>query len=78
MARIRRSTGNTTVSRILWKAAIYIRLSRDDGNDESYSVKNQRQRLLTYFESLSLEEEMKLVGSYAEAADIIRPTRKSL
>ena len=33
-----------------WKIALYIRLSRDDGNDESLSVSNQRKILLEYAE----------------------------
>jgi len=65
MARIRKSV-YTTNNRILWKTAFYIRLSRDDGNDESYSVKNQRQRLTSFFEALSIEEEMELVGAYVD------------
>jgi len=49
-----------------WKSAIYIRLSREDGNDESYSVTNQRQRLSTYFETLIGCESMELFDFYID------------
>ena len=37
-----KQTVSTAIKKIVWRVAIYIRLSKDDGNDESYSVKNQR------------------------------------
>lgn len=49
-----------------WRAAFYIRLSREDGNDESYSVKNQRQRLKEYLESLASNERIKLEDCYID------------
>jgi len=49
-----------------WNAAIYIRLSREDGSDESYSVTNQRQRLSSYFETLVGCESMELVDCYVD------------
>jgi hypothetical protein len=46
MSRHRNSTSNEqpeeTTQKLLWKIAIYIRLSKEDGNDESNSVVNQR------------------------------------
>lgn len=65
MARVRKAL-NVKSTLIFWRVAIYIRLSREDGNDESYSVKNQRQRLTTYLETLMLEEEMELVDTYVD------------
>lgn len=50
-----------------WNAAIYIRLSRDDGNDESYSVKNQRERLIDFFRDLELnEDDITLIDFYID------------
>ena len=51
---------------IVWLVAIYIRLSKEDGNDESYSVTNQRQRLMAYYESIMMEESMQLVDVYVD------------
>ena len=48
MARIRKavSSGVHSASRkIVWLIAAYIRLSREDGNDESLSVTNQKKSL---------------------------------
>ncbi|WP_169009375.1 recombinase family protein [Faecalispora jeddahensis] len=64
MARIRKNSAPK--DRVLWNAALYIRLSREDGNDESYSVKNQRQRLMEYLENRMLCEEMCLAGIYVD------------
>jgi len=66
MARVRKSLDKTKQILALWKAALYIRLSREDGNDESYSVKNQRQRLNEFLENLMLEEEIQLVDIYID------------
>ena len=51
---------------VKWLTAIYIRLSREDGNDESYSVTNQKQRLKAYYDSIALEENMELVEIYVD------------
>lgn len=64
MARVRKN--GAPKDRVLWNAALYIRLSREDGNDESYSVKNQRQRLMEYLENRMLREEMRLAGVYVD------------
>jgi len=66
MARIRKTQSIAQTRVVQWLAAIYIRLSREDGNDESYSVKNQRQRLTAAFEALALEEPMQLVAFYID------------
>lgn len=44
MARIKKNLES------LWRVAIYIRLSKEDGNDESLSVTNQKKILLEYLE----------------------------
>ncbi|MCL2494164.1 MAG: recombinase family protein [Oscillospiraceae bacterium] len=67
MARIRKAQNREEKARqIQWLTAIYIRLSREDGNDESFSVTNQRQRLAAYFESVREEESMQLAGFYID------------
>ena len=66
MARIRKALDKTKKVLKLWRVALYIRLSREDGNDESYSVKNQKQRLKEYLENIMLEEEMELVDIYVD------------
>jgi len=49
MARIRKSLQNT--KKMKWEVALYIRLSREDGNDESLSVANQRKILTDYLQN---------------------------
>jgi len=67
MARISKDAMEAKkAARIAWLVAIYIRLSREDGNDESYSVTNQKQRLRAYFDSIALEEAMELVDIYVD------------
>lgn len=67
MARIRKTQSQTLGAvQTQWQTAIYIRLSREDGNDESLSVTNQRARLLKNFETLALEEPMQLVDCYVD------------
>ena len=66
MARIRKSKDGAQARAVQWLAAIYIRLSRDDGSEESYSVKNQRQRLMAFFESIATEESMQLVEVFID------------
>lgn len=50
MARIRK-TETSKVTSITWYIALYIRLSREDGNDVSISVDNQLKELNTYLEN---------------------------
>ena len=66
MARVRPNIEDTQKNSDLWKVGLYIRLSREDGNDESYSVTSQRQRLIIYMENLMLEEDMQLVNIYID------------
>ena len=68
MARIRNSVGNAAqfVSRKrVWLIAAYIRLSREDGNDESLSVTNQKKIIGEYLETF-FEEEFTLVDYYID------------
>ena len=66
MARVRKFID--TARKILpsWNAALYIRLSREDGNDESCSVKNQRHRLTEFLERLMLKEDAQLADYYID------------
>ena len=66
MTRIRKDHETAKTRAPQWRTAIYIRLSREDGNDESYSVTNQKQRLRAYFDSIALEESMVLVEIYID------------
>ncbi len=66
MARVRKGLDSARKPRVLWKVALYIRLSREDGNDESYSIKNQRQRLKGFLENIMGTEEMQLVDMYVD------------
>ena len=51
MPRIRKQSQSLKETAIkIWKVALYIRLSKEDGHGVSYSVENQKQRLLQYLE----------------------------
>lgn len=65
MSRTRKSAPKTYRSNKFWKIAIYIRLSREDGNDESLSVANQRKIILEYIES-SFEGEYEIIDEYVD------------
>ncbi len=51
---------------IIWKIAGYIRLSREDGNDVSYSVINQKALILKHIESFDDGEEHTVVDFYID------------
>lgn len=68
MARIRKavSSGVPSPSRkTIWLIAAYIRLSREDGNDESLSVTNQKKIIGEYLETF-FEGEFTLVDYYID------------
>jgi len=65
MARVRRNTKVEKSRRQIWKVAVYIRLSKDDGNDESLSVTNQRKIIQEYLEH-TFGEEYVLVDYYID------------
>ncbi|GAA0067936.1 hypothetical protein UT300002_27190 [Clostridium perfringens] len=54
-----------TNNRTIWKFPVYIRFSREDGNDESLSVINQKKILKEYLEEM-FEEEYVLVDFYVD------------
>lgn len=49
----------------VWKVTVYIRLSRDDGNDESLSVTNQRKIIQEYLEH-TFEGEYTIIDYYVD------------
>ena len=67
MARIRKSKAseNSTLKKVIWYIALYIRLSKDDGNDESLSVTNQRKILMEYVEQF-FQGEYVIVDEYID------------
>ena len=42
MPRVRKVKKSNSKNHMVWRIAVYIRLSKDDGNDESLSVTNQK------------------------------------
>lgn len=67
MARIRTSeeTKCAVSKRIIWRIAVYIRLSKEDGNDESMSVTNQKKIIKEYVEQ-SFDGEYAIEGYYID------------
>ena len=67
MARIRKSQpdGKSTLKKIVWYIALYIRLSKDDGNDESLSVTNQKKILAEYIEKF-FQGEYVIIDYYVD------------
>lgn len=65
MARIRKSQANTARKKVVWYTALYIRLSKDDGNDESLSIINQKKILIEFLEKF-FEGEYVLVDVYTD------------
>ena len=68
MARIRRTAGrefSQASRKTAWLIAVYIRLSREDGNDESLSVTNQKKIIGEYLETF-FEGEFMLVDYYID------------
>ncbi|MCI9263654.1 MAG: recombinase family protein [Oscillospiraceae bacterium] len=69
MARIRRSSLPIQLNGkkyIIWRIAVYIRLSKDDGNDESMSITNQRKIILEFIEDKFGDEDYVLVDFYID------------
>jgi len=66
MARIRKCNTPVNVLNIAWRIGLYIRLSREDGNNESYSVTNQRTRLAEYVSKSLCDETADIVDYYID------------
>ena len=71
MARIRKqqtdtgSIGAKQDGQKVWRVAVYIRLSREDGNDESESVINQKKIIVEYLEN-HFDGQFVIVDFYAD------------
>lgn len=65
MSRTRKNISKTGKGKSFWKIAIYIRLSREDGNDESLSIVNQRKIILEFVET-SFEGEYEIIDEYID------------
>jgi len=66
MARVRKSVSDdATFKKDIWYMALYIRLSKDDGNDESLSVTNQKKILTEYVEKI-FQGEYVIVDYYVD------------
>lgn len=67
MARVRKpDVPIETKKHTLWRIAAYIRLSRDDGGDESLSVANQRKIILEFIEDQFGNEDYELSDFYVD------------
>jgi len=64
MSRVRKAYNSLKSSSVLWKIALYIRLSKEDGNDESLSVVNQKKILKEFVEAL--DEQYEIVDYYID------------
>ncbi len=72
---------NENSSSAVWQIALYLRLSREDGNDESLSITNQRAILMEYIEE-NFGEPYAIVDEYIDdgetGTDIARPEFKRM
>lgn len=64
MARIRKSLLYS--KSLQWKIGLYLRLSKEDGNDESLSVANQRKILTDYLQNNWNKEDYALIDTYID------------
>ncbi|WP_440896990.1 recombinase family protein [Amphibacillus sp. Q70] len=68
MARIRKTQASerkAALKKAVWRIALYIRLSKDDGNDESLSVTNQKKILMEFLEKF-FDDEYVVVDVYVD------------
>jgi hypothetical protein len=54
-----------SATQIIWRIAVYIRLSREDGNEESSSVTNQKKILTEYLQQV-FQEQFVIVDFYVD------------
>ncbi|MBC1925520.1 recombinase family protein [Listeria innocua] len=66
MARIRKSQQNvSTTQHRKWKVAIYVRLSHEDGNNESLSITNQKKIIQSYLDE-QFQDAFQVVQTYID------------
>jgi len=65
MPRIRKQEVSYVGKAKVWKIGVYVRLSKDDGNDESLSVTNQKKINVEYLENF-FEDEHIVVDFYVD------------
>ena len=64
MARTKRNAPSTAPAHTIWRAALYTRLSREDGDKpESDSIANQRALLESF---ASHQPELQVIGLYCD------------
>lgn len=64
MPRVKRNNSDKEQGRDIWKTALYFRVSREDGDkEESDSISNQREMLLSY---ISQDKQFQLVDIYSD------------
>lgn len=67
MARTGKRKGNQPAKKIhTWRIGVYIRLSREDGEDESLSVVNQKKIIDEYVEQFFAGEDYVVIGHYID------------
>lgn len=76
MARTKRNPPVSQPAPAIWRAALYMRLSREDGDKpESDSIANQR----TLLESFAAQQpEMQVVGQYSDDGIILGTSQEVL
>ena len=57
---------NKKSKNFIWNTAIYIRLSKEEGNDVSYSVRNQQEMILSYIDTKGNNDIHEVVGVYID------------
>nr|WP_243278473.1 recombinase family protein [Clostridium tertium] len=66
MPRIRKIESKRSKNeRVVWRGIAYIRLSKDDGNDESLSVINRKKIIQEYLEKF-FKDEYTIVDVYVD------------
>ncbi|WP_460058400.1 recombinase family protein, partial [Pseudolactococcus yaeyamensis] len=66
MARIRKSQQNVLIEQQRkWKVAIYVRLSHEDGNNESLSITNQKKIIQSYLDE-QFQDAYQVVQTYID------------
>lgn len=65
MEQLRTQTHRTLTTKKVWKVAIYLRLSQEDGKDESQSISNQRKIIHDYLED-QFSGEYEVIETYID------------